>query len=169
MESNANRRYRRLANVGAAILVASFGVLSAVHAQDAASAAWRVECTGDGKTLECRALQQIINRDDKRLLAQLTVRLPPDSKTPVMMLQLPLGLNLSEPVQFKVDNGTVEKQQVQTCTTTGCFVGMQLNDKFLASMRSGAVLKIALQDSNKQPIALDVPLLGFSLALDRAK
>ena len=169
MESNAYRRCRRLANVRAAILAASLGLPSAVRAQDAAPAAWRVECTGDGKALECRALQQIIDRDDKRLLALLTVRLPPDSKTPVMMLQLPLGLNLSEPVQFKVDNGAIEKQPIQTCTTTGCFVGMQLNDKFLASMRGGTLLKIALQDSNKQPIALDVPLLGFSLALDKAK
>jgi len=169
MESNANRRCRRLANLRAAVLTASLGVTSAVRAQDATPAAWRVDCTGDGKTLECRALQQIINRDDKRLLAQLTVRLPPDSKTPVMMLQLPLGLTVSEPVQFKVDNGAIEKQPVQTCTTTGCFVGMQLNDKFLAAMRGGTLLRIALQDSNKQPIALDVPLLGFSLALDKAK
>ena len=169
MESNANRRCRRLANIGAAILASSLGVPSAVRAQDPASAAWRVDCAGDGKVLECRALQQIVNHDDKRLLAQLTVRLPSDSKTPVMMLQLPLGLNLSEPVQFKVDNGAIEKQPVQTCTTTGCFVGMQLNDKFLAAMRGGGVLKIALQDSNKQPIAIDVPLLGFSLALDKAK
>jgi invasion protein IalB len=36
-------------------------------------------------------------------------------------------------------------------------------------MRGGTLLRIALQDSNKQPIALDVPLLGFSLALDKAK
>jgi invasion protein IalB len=169
MESNANRRCRRLATIGAAILATSLGVPSAIRAQDAAPAAWRVECTGDGKVLECRALQQIVNRGDKRLLAQLTVRVPPDSKTPVMMLQVPLGLNLSEPVQFKVDNGAIEKQPVRTCTTTGCFVGLQLNDKFLASMRGGTLLRIALQDSNKQPIALDVPLLGFSLALDKAK
>jgi hypothetical protein len=25
-------------------------------------AAWRVECTGDGKTLECRALQQLVRK-----------------------------------------------------------------------------------------------------------
>ena len=165
----ANRRSRRLAKMAAAGLAASLGVLSAVRAQEPAPAAWRVECAGDGKVLECRALQQIINRDDKQLLAQLTVRVPSDSKTPVMMLQLLLGLNVAEPVQFKVDSGPAEKQQVQTCTTTGCFVGMQLNDKFLASMRGGTLLKIALQDSNKRPIAVDVPLLGFSLALDKAK
>ena len=38
-----------------------------------------------------------------------------------------------------------------------------------AAMRAGTQLKIALQDANKRQIAIDVPLLGFGLALDRAK
>ena len=67
----------------------------------------------------------------------------------------------------RVDNGPVDKQQVQTCTTTGCFVGMQLNDKLQAAMRSGTLLKLGLQDSNKRTINIDVPLLGFGLALDK--
>jgi len=138
-------------------------------AQDNAPQAWRVECTGDGKTLDCRAIQQIVNRADKQLLALLTAHTPADSKTPVMMIQLPLGLNLAEPVQIKVDNGPVEKQPVQTCTATGCFVGLPLNDKLLASMRSGTTLKITVQDSGKRAIVLDVPLLGFGLALDKTK
>jgi invasion protein IalB len=139
-------------------------------AQDPAPAAWRVECTGDGKTLECRALQSLVNREDnKQLVALISVRTPSDTKTPVMMLQLPLGLNLAEPVHIQVDNGPVEKQQVQTCTNNGCFVGMQLNDKMVAALRAGTLLKIAMQDSNKRSISLDVPLLGFSLALDKTK
>jgi len=97
------------------------------------------------------------------------VRTPPDTKTPVMMLQLPLGLNLAEPVQIHVDSGPVEKQQVQTCTNNGCFVGMQLNDKMVAAMRGGTLLKITMQDSNKRSLNLDVPLLGFGLALDKTK
>jgi invasion protein IalB len=28
-------------------------------------AAWRVECTGDGKTLDCRAVQQLFQRDTR--------------------------------------------------------------------------------------------------------
>src|SRR5262249_39904305 len=132
-------------------------------------AAGRVECGSDGKTLDCRAIQQIVNRADKQLLALLTAHTPADSKTPVMMIQLPLGLNLAEPVQIKVDNGPAEKQPVQTCTATGCFVGLPLNDKLLASMRSGTTLKITLQDSSKRSIVLDVPLLGFGLALDKTK
>jgi invasion protein IalB len=132
-------------------------------------AAWRVECAGDGKSFECRALQQVVNRDDNKLFAQLVVRVPSDSKTPVMMIQLPLGLNLTEPVQLRVDSGPVEKQQIQTCTASGCFVGMQLNDKFLASMRGGSLLKITLQDSAKRTTTVDVPLLGFGIALDKTK
>ena len=107
--------------------------------------------------------------DNKQLVALISVRTPSDTKTPVMMLQLPLGLNLAEPVQIQVDNGPVEKQQVQTCTNNGCFVGLQINDKMVAALRGGTLLKITMQDSNKRPISLDVPLLGFGLALDKTK
>jgi invasion protein IalB len=141
----------------------------ASQAQNGTAAAWRVECGSDGKVLDCRALLQLFNRDDKQLVAQLTARMPPDSKMPSLLMQLPLGINLVEPVQLQVDAGPVEKQTVQTCTTTGCFVGLQLNDKLLASMRSGTTLKVTFYDTNKRGITLDVPLLGFGLALDKTK
>jgi invasion protein IalB len=161
----SNRRW----SVAAAALVTLLGIGTA-SAQDAPPAAWRVECTGDGKSLECRALQSLVNREDnKQLVALISVRTPSDTKTPVMMLQLPLGLNVAEPVQLKIDNGPVEKQPIQTCTNNGCFVGLPLNDKMLAAMRGGTLLKVTMQDSNKRSISLDVPLLGFGLALDKTK
>jgi invasion protein IalB len=160
---------RRLGAAMAAIAVSLCAIVATKAQETPPPAAWRVECTGDGKTLECRAIQQMINRDDKQLLVQVTARIPSDSKTPVMMLQLPLGLNLAEAVQIKIDNGAVDRQQVQTCTASGCFVGMQLNDKLLAAMRSGTLLKISMLDTNKRSISIDVPLLGFGLALDKVK
>jgi hypothetical protein len=36
-------------------------------------------------------------------------------------------------------------------------------------MRTGNELKVAIQDSKKKPIELTVPLLGFSLAFDKAR
>jgi invasion protein IalB len=86
-----------------------------------------------------------------------------------MMMQLPLGLSVSEPVQIRVDNGPVEKQPIQTCTAAGCFVGLPLSDKLVASMRSGTLLKVVVYDANKRAVPIDVPLLGFSLALDKVK
>ena len=151
-----------------ASLVAVFGAAAPSSAQDAPVAGWRVECTSDGKVLECRAIQQMINREDKQLVAQLTARIAPETKAPTLTIQLPLGISLTEPVQLKVDNGAAERLPVQTCTNAGCIVSMPLKDPFLASLRNGTTLKIALQDTNKRTINIDVPLLGFGLAFDKA-
>jgi invasion protein IalB len=156
-------------NIAGLAIGAVLGGGVSLHAQPNAVAAWRVECSGDGKTLECRAVQQMLQQETRQVVAHFAVRMPSDAKTPVMMIQLPLGLNLAEPIQMKVDNGAADKYPIQTCTATGCFAGMPLNDKLVASMRSGQLLRLAFQDSNKRPITLDVPLLGFGLALDKAK
>ena len=88
----------------AAFVAALIAAAAGASAQEA-PAAWRVECTGDGKTLDCRALQQLFKRDTRQLVLSVLVRQPADAKNPVMMLQLPLGLSLTEPLLIKVDNG----------------------------------------------------------------
>jgi invasion protein IalB len=128
--------------------------------------AWRVECGGDGKIIECRAFQQLLTRENQ-LVAQVVARLGAD-KQPQLAMQLPLGISVSEPVVVKVDNGKEEKFSLQTCTNTGCFVTAPLKDPLLASMRTGTQLKLALQDTNKRTLNIDVPLLGFALAFDKA-
>ena len=159
---------RRLAIVGLALAAAAVGPALPALAQDPPPSAWRVECTGDGKSLDCRAIQQMINREDKQLIAQLAARTAPD-KSATLLIQLPLGISLTEPVQLKVDNGTAERYPVQTCTNVGCIVNVPLKDPLMAAMRTGTLLKIAIQDTNKRTINIDVPLLGFALAFDKAK
>jgi invasion protein IalB len=158
----------RLASLGLMLAWAAPGLAPAALAQNTPPAAWRVECAGDGKSLDCRAIQQMINRDDKQLIAQLSARVAAD-KSAVLLIQLPLGISLTEPVQLKVDNGTVERYPVQTCTNVGCIVSVPLKDPLMAAMRSGTLLKISIQDTNKRTINIDVPLLGFGLAFDKAK
>ena len=132
-------------------------------------AAWRVECTGDGKSLECRAIQQIFQRDTRQLVASVAVRFAPEAKAGVMSILLPLGLNLTEPVLIKVDNGPPERQPIQTCNNSGCLVTMTATDKLLAAMRTGTDLKLTVQDANKKPIEMSLPLLGFGIAYDKTK
>jgi invasion protein IalB len=100
---------------------------------------------------------------------QTVVRPAADGKSGEMILQLPLGLNLTEPVLIKVDNGQPERQAIQTCTNVGCFVAMPVADKLLAAMRSGGQLHVTVQDSTKKPVDMSLPLLGFGLAFDKAK
>ena len=101
-------------------------------------------------------------------MIQLTARLGAD-KAPVLGLQLPLGINLAEPIQLKIDNGKEERFPVQTCTNAGCLLTIPLKDPLLAAMRAGTTLKVTIYDASKRPIAIDVPLLGFGLAFDKAK
>ena len=157
----------------APLAAAGIAVLAgAAHAQDGV-AAWRVECTGDGKVLDCRAVQQLFQRipnQGDRLLLGVLVRRPADPKaTAQMTIQLPLGLNLTEAVQIKVDGGAPERQPIQTCTNVGCFVSMALNDKLIAAMRSGKDLKVTVQGPDKKPVEMSLPLLGFGLAYDKVK
>jgi invasion protein IalB len=174
---NSDRRHGRRAGTTTVLLLALAG-LAAAQAQAAPAqqseaaappAAWRVECSGDGKTLECRAIQQVFQRETRQLLVSLAVKPAADGKSAAMIVQLPLGLNLTEPVGVRVDNGTAERQAIQTCTNVGCFVAMTLTDKLLAAMRTGGDLKIAMQDASKKPVEIGLPLLGFGLAFDKAK
>src|SRR5215471_20784014 len=141
----------------------------AQQAPESPPAAWRVECAGDGKTLDCRAVQQVFHRETRQLVLSIAVRPAADGKTGAMVIQLPLGLNLVEPITVKVDNGISERQAIQTCTNVGCFVAMTVADKLLAAMRTGTELKLTMQDANKKPVDLSLPLLGFGPAFDKAK
>ena len=92
-----------------------------------------------------------------------------DPKVGLVTIQLPLGLNLTEPILIKVDNGQPERQPIQTCTNIGCFVVFTASDKLVTAMRGGTDLKLTVYDTNKKPIEISLPLLGFGLAFDKAK
>ena len=160
-----------LAAAATALIVAVAAHAAPAHQapESPPAAAWRVECSGDGKTLDCRAVQQVFHRESRQLLIAAAVRPAPDGKSGAMVMTLPLGLNLTEPVAVKVDNGAPERGPIQTCTNVGCFVAMTLPDKFIAAMRTGSELKITVQDANKKPIDMGLPLLGFGIAFDKAK
>jgi invasion protein IalB len=166
---------RRRSIVTSAVLASTSLICAAAQTAPAQApetppaAAWRVECTGDGKTLDCRAVQQVFHRETRQLLVSVAMRPAADGKTGAMLVTLPLGLNLTEPVTVKVDNGASERQAIQTCTNVGCFVALTATDKLIAAMRTGNELKIIVQDANKKPIEMGLPLLGFALAFDKAK
>lgn len=142
----------------------------AVQATPTSVAAWRVECTGDGKVLDCQAIQQLVRQEGqaRQLVAQFSARLAADTKQPVLLMQLPLGINVAEPFQLRVDSASADRYPLQTCTGTGCFASVPLSDKLVSTMRTGTTLKITVQDTNKRSINIDVPLLGFGLAFDKA-
>jgi invasion protein IalB len=163
-----------LSRISALALAGAIACLSSgrLLAQEAGPPpAWRVECAGDGKSLECRAIQQLIQvqGNTRQPIVSVAVRYAPEIKAGQMSILLPLGLNLTEPVQIKVDNNAPERAPIQTCNNGGCLLTVTANEKLLASMRNGTDLKITVQDQTKKPVDLVLPLLGFGLAYDKTR
>lgn len=151
----------------AAVLIAAFAAATA-SAQERSGDAWRVECNGDGKTLECSAVQQLVTREDRKVVAVIAARMDPATKAPVLAMQLPLGISVSDPVLLKINGNPDEKLSIQTCANNGCYASVPLKEALMNALRTGTTLKISFQNNSKQTLNIDVPLLGFGLAFDKA-
>jgi invasion protein IalB len=150
-------------------VLASSGSSAQTPKEPAPPPSWRVECTTAEKALDCRALQEIKREDNHQLVGAVVVRVPTETKKPVMMIQLPLGILVNMPVGIQVEGNPPEKFAIQTCTQNGCFVGTTISDRLLGAMRAGKELQVSFQATDKQNLTIAVPLSGFAVAYDKLK
>jgi invasion protein IalB len=130
---------------------------------------WRVECANDGKALDCQTVNKVSQRETQQLVAAVAVRMPPDTKKPILMVQLPLGIQVTEQVTVQIDEGKTERYPIQTCAQNGCFVAAPIGDPVIGALRGGKTLKVAFQSLTKQTVTVTMPLGGFALAYDKVK
>ncbi|MCP3395299.1 invasion associated locus B family protein [Bradyrhizobium sp. CCGB12] len=145
------------------MIVAIASSAPAQQAPEKRSTEWGVDCSSGFKMIDCRAVQKVLHRETGQLLVSEVWSA--DGRTGDMVLTLPDGLSLPESMLVKVDNSASERL-MKTCTNIGCFV--TLTEKFVANMRTANDLKITVQDANKKPIEISLPLLGFGSAFDEA-
>jgi invasion protein IalB len=166
----------------AAALVLCAAAMSPALAQTAAPAAgtpqiaitgWRVECDSQGTALNCRVTDQVTHSGTGGLIGGLNVALAPDTKKPVLTLQLPLGLAVSDPVTLSSD-GASQAYNLITCDRQGCYARAPIDDALLVKMRSDKQqLRINYNIINaalaKQTVTLNIGLDGFDAALTKIK
>ena len=61
----------------------------------------------------------------------INIRIAPDTRQPVALLQLPLGLNLPAGAKLQVDEGKMVDLQIQTCENRGCYATRRSRRSFL--------------------------------------
>lgn len=136
---------------------------SAQQPPESRPAAWQRDCSTVGKMVPiCRA---VLSHRETGQFAQLPVAevwSADNGKTGDLKMT---GLNLTEPVLAKVDNGAPERL-IKTCTSLACF--WTLTETLIANMRTGSELKITMQDVDKKPIEINLPLRGFSSAFGKS-
>ena len=114
--------------------------------------------------LDCRVEQRVVIRETGQLVAQVTVRVPADTRKPALIVRVPLRLSLDARVTLDVDGGRAGNLPLQTCDTGGCYAGAPLRADLLAAMQKGDKLNIVFQNLDKAPIRLAMPLAGFGEA-----
>ena len=135
---------------------------------------WRVECDSQAAALNCRVTDQAAQQSTNVVVAGLGVALAADTKKPVLTIQVPLQLAVSDPITVSSDTMS-QPFAVLTCDRPGCFARAPLTDGLLAQMRvSKQPLKIVYNLINpttlaKQTITMQLPLDGFAASLDKIK
>ena len=132
---------------------------------------WAARCSSASRDtpLECAMEQTAVLSKTGQLIVLVNIRVPSDTRTPVAMVQLPLGLNLPGGAKLQVDDGKVTDLQIQTCENRGCYAGTPIAPELLAAMRSGKQLKVLFQNLAKETITIPMPLTDFAAAYDKIK
>ena len=132
---------------------------------------WIARCSSPGRDapLECAMEQSAVLTKTGQLVALVNIRVPGDTKAPVALVQLPLGLNLQTGAKLQVDDGKSVELPIQTCENRGCYASLPVSPEMLNAMRGGKQLKVVFQDLAKETIAIPMSLADFTATYDKIK
>jgi invasion protein IalB len=127
---------------------------------------WVSRCASEGRTanLDCAVEQSAVVTQTGQLLAAVTVRVPPDTHSPVIMIQVPVGLFLPAGITIQVDEGKPQQVPLQTCDLKGCFGAAPLSDETLAAMKTGKRFAVTFQNISKESLIIPFGLSNFAEA-----
>ena len=134
-----------------------------------AAPAWSLRCASATRQSvpECAIEQTAILDKTGQMLASVSVRLPPSSGQPVMMVHVPVGLFLPAGISIQIDEQAPVQLVIQTCDLRGCYAGAPILAEMLKAMKSGKRLAIGFQNLSKQAITVPLTLTQFAESYQR--
>ena len=144
---------------------------AAESANTAAPPGWVARCSSAsrGATLECAIEQSAVLTKTGQLIVLINIRVSAETRAPIALVQLPLGLNLPAGAKFQVDDGKTSDLQIQACEARGCYANLQISPDVLAALKSGKQLKVSFQNMAKETITIPMPLADFAAAYEKIK
>ena len=132
---------------------------------------WIARCASASRDapLECAIEQNAVLTKTGQVIVVVNIRIAPETRAPVALVQLPLGINLPAGAKVQVDEGKAVDLQIQTCEQRGCYANTPISPDLLAAMRSGKQFKVSFQNLAKETIAIPMPLADFAAAYDKIK
>ncbi len=130
---------------------------------------WVVSCNQTRPGLECRAGQSLFLRKTRQRVLSVAVRIPADTKKPVLLIQLPLGVYLPAGATLQIGKLEAQTLPFTSCNQGGCIAEYAVTDGELSSIAKGSDLTISAQTVQQKPFTLTVPALGFAAAYAKIK
>ncbi len=128
-------------------------------------AIWTVSCVDNNGKLDCRAGQAIYVKTTGQRLLLVAVRVPADTKRPILMVQVPLGVYLPAGASLRIGKGEAKTLPFKGCDQGGCLAEYDVTDAEIAAMAKGSDLTVSVQNQNRKPaFTLTVPVTGFAAA-----
>ena len=138
--------------------------------QPAPPAIWVVSCDNNRGKLDCRAGQSVFIKSTGQRLLSVAVRVPADTKKPVLILQVPLGVYLPAGASLQIGKDEAKTLPFKGCDRSGCVAEYAINETEIAAMTKGSDLTISVQNQNQQPaFTVTVPVTGFAAAYAKVK
>jgi invasion protein IalB len=132
---------------------------------------WIARCSSPSRDapLECAMEQSAVLTKTGQLVALVNIRVPGDTRAPIALVQLPLGLNLQAGAKLQVDDAKNVDLPIQTCENRGCYASVPIAPEMLNALRAGKQLKVVFQDLAKETIAIPMSLADFAATYDKIK
>jgi invasion protein IalB len=132
---------------------------------------WAVRCASASREapLECAMEQTAVLSKTGQTVVSVNIRVPSDTHTPEILVQLPLGFSLPGGARFQVDDGKATEMELRTCENRGCYASAQIAPDVLAALKAGKQMKVSFQTLNKEAINIPLPLTDFASAYDKIK
>jgi invasion protein IalB len=151
------------------LLFTALPVSNAKAQQVEPPALWQTRCAGETRSVDaliCEASQSLRVKENGQLLFKVDIIYPAGKAAPVFQMQAPLGFYLPGKVKLSVDGTSVGDMTINTCDQRGCYISAPATDGMINAMKAGAKLEIDFATSASQRQKVEVPLTGFSRAMD---
>ena len=96
--------------------------------------------------------------------ASVAVRLPADTKKPVMYVLVPMGIYLPAGITLQFGQADAKKVSPRSCNSSGCLAEYAPTDAEIGALSKGQSLTVSVQDVDQKPLTLQVPSTGFAAA-----
>ncbi len=141
------------------------------YAQSAAgqNTFWQTRCAGAERNpaaLNCEASQSLRVKENGQLLFKVDLIFPANKGAPILQMQAPLGFYLPGKIKLAVDGTNLSELDVGTCDQRGCFLSAPASADMIVAMKAGSALQIDFAPTAGNRQTVDMPLAGFTRAID---